>query len=501
MTSKRSERVFISYSHDSPSHAGRVLELANRLRQEGVDAWIDRYEPHPAQGWPHWMQEQIESAAFVLAVCSPTYCRRFEGKEKPGQGLGATWEGQLASQMLYEAGGQNERLVPVLFDGGDEVVPTALGPYTRYRLPDEYDGLYRHLTNQPEVVPTPLGPRRVLGDTRGLAKAARPALPAIPPSGPGAPDPGQLDSPFVVGPPIERVEQFFGRGRQLDEIRHALRERQPIQIVGETRMGKTSLLNRVPDLVPKDRAVARINAQGRAGSSPRELVLAIAENLGRQAEIDRATNGGRPATLLAGLDHLMPCTVLVDEADALARYGHGFDRDFFDHCRTLCQDHRLIWVSASRSDLEKLFATNGLTSRFLNDSARVHVGQLDSTAADALVSVLGQRLATRARQEAGGFAMGLQWVGHAFWQDGDQALMTDHFANAMQVVFAQWWASLDQEERRLLKRTWAGVAVSSLGDSERRSLAALVRRGLAEQEDGVFRLPGAAWRSFVADAE
>jgi hypothetical protein len=130
----------------------------------------------------------------------------------------------------------------------------------------------------------------------------------------------------------------------------------------------------------------------------------------------------------------------------------------------------------------------------------VHVGQLDSTAADALVSVLGQRLASRARQEAGGFAMGLQWVGHAFWQDGDQALVTDHFANAMQVVFEQWWARLDQEERRLLKRSGAGVAVSSLGGRERRSLSALVQRGLAEQEADVFRLPGAAWRNFVADA-
>jgi hypothetical protein len=95
MTSKRSERVFISYSHDSPSHAGRVLELAKRLRQEGVDAWIDLYEPHPAQGWPRWMQEQIENAAFVLAMCSLTYRRRFDGKEKSGQGLGATWEGQF----------------------------------------------------------------------------------------------------------------------------------------------------------------------------------------------------------------------------------------------------------------------------------------------------------------------------------------------------------------------------------------------------------------------
>ena len=34
-------KVFISYSHDSPDHEARVLTLANRLRDDGIDAtWI-----------------------------------------------------------------------------------------------------------------------------------------------------------------------------------------------------------------------------------------------------------------------------------------------------------------------------------------------------------------------------------------------------------------------------------------------------------------------------
>jgi len=314
----------------------------------------------------------------------------------------ASWPARCSTKP----GARTNVLCPFLFDGGDEVVPTALGPYTRYRLPDEYDGLYRHLTNQPEVVPTPLGPRRVLGDTRGLAKAARPALPAIPPSGPGAPDPGQLDSPFVVGPPIERVEQFFGRGRQLDEIRHALRERQPIQIVGETRMGK--------DIPAQSRARSRAQGSGsRANQRPGTRGLLTARTgpghcrepgpAGR----DRPRHEcGRPATLLAGLDHLMPCTVLVDEADALARYGHGFDRDFFRSLPDplpgspidlgLCLTFRSgETVCDQRPDI-------ALSQRFGEGAC----GQLDSTAADALVSVLGQRLApVRARRLAGS-----QWV-------------------------------------------------------------------------------------------
>jgi hypothetical protein len=44
---RRPPRIFISYSHDSEEHSARVLELATRLRSEGVDAWLDRYEPAP----------------------------------------------------------------------------------------------------------------------------------------------------------------------------------------------------------------------------------------------------------------------------------------------------------------------------------------------------------------------------------------------------------------------------------------------------------------------
>lgn len=157
-------RVFISYSHDTPEHARRVFDLANDLRAEGVDAWIDQYEIAPAQGWPRWMQEQIEQADFILLVCTPVYRRRFEGKESPGQGKGVTWEGLLAQQVLYEAQTRNERLIPVLFDEEDEeaALPMILRPYMRYQFPRDYEGLYRRLTGQPAVIAPPVGAVRAM---------------------------------------------------------------------------------------------------------------------------------------------------------------------------------------------------------------------------------------------------------------------------------------------------------------------------------------------------
>ena len=159
-----SPRLFISYSHDSPEHARRVFDLANHLRAEGVDAWIDQYELAPAQGWPRWMQQQIEQADFILLVCTATYRRRFEGSEDPGQSKGVTWEGLLAQQQLYDSQTRNERLIPVLFDEEDEeaALPMILRPYMRYRIPSGYEGLYRRLTGQAAVLVSLVGPVRAM---------------------------------------------------------------------------------------------------------------------------------------------------------------------------------------------------------------------------------------------------------------------------------------------------------------------------------------------------
>ena len=106
-------KVFISYTHDSPEHSRRVLELSDWLRQEGFDCDIDQY--HANQNWPAWMERNIEHADFVLVICTPTYLRRWHNEEQPGVGLGAQWESLLTRQHLYFSGGLNNKFVPVVF--------------------------------------------------------------------------------------------------------------------------------------------------------------------------------------------------------------------------------------------------------------------------------------------------------------------------------------------------------------------------------------------------
>ncbi len=157
-------RVFISYSHDSREHSQQVLELSNRLRTDGIDCSIDQYEVSPPEGWPHWMDRQIAAADFVLVVCTGTYLRRLDGRERPGLGLGVRWESVLIYQHLYDAGANNTKFVPVIFRASDaQHIPTPLKGATRVCLehPAGYDDLRGRIHNIPNAVKPPVA--RALG--------------------------------------------------------------------------------------------------------------------------------------------------------------------------------------------------------------------------------------------------------------------------------------------------------------------------------------------------
>lgn len=164
----RSKRVLISYAHESAEHRARIRKLADQLRAHGIDAMIDQYEPHPAEGWPQWMERQIENSDFVLLVFTETYQRRAVGKEEPGRGLGVAWEADLIREELYDSPHHNERFIPVVFDAShQQFITKKLKAVTRYVLDEQdlnatsednqYAMLYRHMTGQPLVAKPELG--------------------------------------------------------------------------------------------------------------------------------------------------------------------------------------------------------------------------------------------------------------------------------------------------------------------------------------------------------
>ena len=126
-----------------------------RLGDAGIKCDIDLFEDSPPDGWPTWCKRQVEECDFCAIVCTETYARRFAGNEMPGQGKGATWEGRLIRQCLYESP-HNIRFIPVIFGAPQaDHIPIELRDVTYYDLNTDsgYESLFRRLTHQPRLQP------------------------------------------------------------------------------------------------------------------------------------------------------------------------------------------------------------------------------------------------------------------------------------------------------------------------------------------------------------
>jgi len=144
-----------------------------------------------------WGQRQIQAAGFVLVVCTPNYRRRFDGEEEAGKGLGATSETGIIRQILYDAGGVNEKFLPFC-----SRMPTA----HTFRWASGDTSISRS---------TPNGATRICASTSRPVRVRKPALP------PKQPKPDYLywnlppRNPFFTGrdPYLKRLEDGLAHGR------------------------------------------------------------------------------------------------------------------------------------------------------------------------------------------------------------------------------------------------------------------------------------------------
>jgi len=145
---EQNPKVFISYTHDSKEHIELILEIANKLRTEGIDVILDQYEQSPAQGWPQWMDQNIKNAEFVIMICTENYYKRVMGEEKDGVGLGIKWEGRLIYQHVYNSDSKSQKFIPVLVKKDDgKFIPTPVQGATHYVITEDkgYNDLYWYL--------------------------------------------------------------------------------------------------------------------------------------------------------------------------------------------------------------------------------------------------------------------------------------------------------------------------------------------------------------------
>ena len=155
MTSKI-PKAFVSYSHDSLDHKKWVLDLATRLRNNGVESIIDQWSLGPGDDLPHFMEQNLAGADRVLMVCTDNYVK----KANSGAG-GVGYEKMIVTADLLKQIDSN-KVIPVIRQAGTRDVPTFLGSklYVDFSRDDEmefaFDNLVRAIHGAPLYVAPPV---------------------------------------------------------------------------------------------------------------------------------------------------------------------------------------------------------------------------------------------------------------------------------------------------------------------------------------------------------
>lgn len=101
-------RAFVSYAWDDAEHEAWVLQLATRLRSNGVDAVLDKWDTRLGSDLSLFMESGITSADRVIVVCSDQYVAK---SDAPAGGVG--YEKRLLTPRLMRDLGSN-LVIPIV---------------------------------------------------------------------------------------------------------------------------------------------------------------------------------------------------------------------------------------------------------------------------------------------------------------------------------------------------------------------------------------------------
>lgn len=161
--------VFISYRWSSPAHEEWVLAFATSLRQNGVDAKLDKWHLRPGQDTLSFMESMVldPSIKKVLLVCDAGYVERADNREG---GVGT--EAQIISAEVYSNTEQEKfaAIVLELDNQGNAVLPKYMSTRLYFDFSTQeseavnFEAVIRWIFDEPYYSLPPLGRKPTLSD-------------------------------------------------------------------------------------------------------------------------------------------------------------------------------------------------------------------------------------------------------------------------------------------------------------------------------------------------
>jgi hypothetical protein len=155
--------LFISYSHDNKPHKAWVLQLATRLRLNGIDVILDQWNLTIGKDVAYFMEQGLSNSQRVLCICSENYVTK-ANKGKGGTGYEKTI---ITGELLKDV--NSNWVIPVIINNeASNKVPLFLNSrmYIDFSLESDYEVKYEELIRElygeqalpiPPIGPNPFG--------------------------------------------------------------------------------------------------------------------------------------------------------------------------------------------------------------------------------------------------------------------------------------------------------------------------------------------------------
>jgi hypothetical protein len=317
-------------------------------------------------------------------------------------------------------------------------------------------------------------------------------------STPHLPRPATLnENPFFYGGAIA-PEQFYGRREILNLLVQRLKAAQSVSIVGERRMGKSSLLNYFMAYTAENFAsnviVVYLDLMKAYSRTRLGLMKALRRALTRLwHEPWSAHEDGDLMAFDFALEELqadgLRLLLCLDEVENLTEQAAEFN-DVLEDWRASAQMGQMAILTASAQPLADLCASGGVTSPFYNIFSQHRLGLLDKEEWRALVmdnmNVTAEDL-TFIERVAGGHPFFTQMAASHLWETRRQGRV-DH-----EQLYQELWFQLEPHLRHLWRSLTAEeqTALYQLVDHtaprpQPRIVAALERRGITTPKQQPF---------------
>jgi hypothetical protein len=216
----------------------------------------------------------------------------------------------------------------------------------------------------------------------------------------------QAPNPFCNRGVITDPDDFFGRENQIAEIITRLATMQSTSVVGERRIGKSSLLYHlcqtgVRRLNDESYRFCYVDLQDAHYHTALGFFQAVLHKIEASADAVKADNSLN-RNLVAFSDQIdaleragRRLVFCLDEFENTFKHRGEFSEDFFDHMRAQLNTRKMAFVTAIQRGLQSLSLEGKLTSPFYNLFTVVELKEFTDDEAQQFLVVYDQRSSCR----------------------------------------------------------------------------------------------------------